>query len=326
MSIAGYENNDVARETLTKKSHYSTIRSGITIPVTTTIQTPEQLTPGDYILSITFWNKEGLLQEREVPFVVIAPSHDITIKEILINPETVKSGEDINVRLNLQNTGDSDENARVEYTIKALGISQATYLDNLSVGERSTTQETIITVPSCTPAGSYTLTAIAVYRDGRASTSRSAQFTIKQGTCSDSGTLSAPTTTGTIKAGEEFSFPLKITNTDDEAQSYHVSTEGGDSIGKITITPSTIVIQPRSTETVRLEGTVDEDAKGERSFFIVLKTLTGEERSRTPVTITIEPSPLVTIRTILEIVLISAVIILLALLLTYGWRTILKKE
>src|SRR3989338_1371341 len=125
--ISGYSLNDVSGKRLFSSRSVSKMSSGVSYPVSFSFVIPKGLDVGDYSVSVSVWDRSGLVQSLDIPFIVRSENYGIAIKEILLGGVSsgapVAVGEDIIVRARLENSGLSDEDVRVEFSIPSLGVS-----------------------------------------------------------------------------------------------------------------------------------------------------------------------------------------------------------
>ena len=313
------------------------------VPVSFSFVIPKGLDVGDYSFSVSVWDRSGLVQSLDIPFIVRSENYGIAIKEILLGGVSsgapVVVGGDIVVRARLENSGLSDEDVRVEFSIPSLGVSDVVFVDGLRSGDSVTSSDVVLSIPSCFSGVDYVVSAVASFRDGRQSVSRSVPLIISG--CSDTRSdpksqvsnlntqvsspkfqvsLDLPDSLGVVSAGDDFSFAVRVSNTDLKERIFNLGIVGGDSVGDIFVSPSVVVIPSMSSESVRVEGVVDDDSFGERIFFVSVSSLDGSESMSVPVSVDIQKSFWGAVRTFLEVLLIILVVVLLFFVFFMAWK------
>ncbi|MCG2718551.1 MAG: putative S-layer protein [Nanoarchaeota archaeon] len=163
--------------------------------------------------------------------------HDISIDKIVLSPSTAKAGETVDVKVDVENVGDRDEeDVYVKVKNGEMDIEVKSELFDIDAYESGDDDEYTVTlsftVPEDAEEGNYDLEIYVYDEDDENYDSGEEFITIfVEGT---STTTTTTTTTGTatistegtpteIEAGDSFSIPVKLTNTDDEDKTYTVT-------------------------------------------------------------------------------------------------------
>ncbi|MBU4502763.1 MAG: putative S-layer protein, partial [Nanoarchaeota archaeon] len=163
--------------------------------------------------------------------------HDVTIEKIVLSPSTAKAGETVDVKVDVENVGDRDEeDVYVKVKNGEMDIEVKSELFDIDAYESGDDDEYTVTlsftVPEDAEEGNYDLEIYVYDEDDENYDSGEEFITIfVEGT---STTTTTTTTTGTatistegtpteIEAGDSFSIPVKLTNTDDEDKTYTVT-------------------------------------------------------------------------------------------------------
>ncbi|MBI4139361.1 hypothetical protein HY483_00175 [Candidatus Woesearchaeota archaeon] len=359
-SISGYSLNDVPGKRLFDSIILSNIKSEVSYPVKFSFLLPDSLDTGTYSITITVWDRSGLLKSESFSFFINAVDHGVNIQDVMISGSPVIAGDSIFASARLENNGWDSENVRLEFSLLGLDSSDVLFIDKLNSGSVVTTRESLVIVPDCASPGEYLLSVHASFRDGRQSVSKSVPVKVLSSSTNNcpntnnpnnfnsdnsnpnnfnpnnynsnsnnynsridfgGGTsLDVPESVGVVSAGEKFSLSVKVSNTGDKDRAYRLSLEGSDSVGNVWLSPSVLVISSRSSDSVRLEGVVDDDAFGERIFFISVSPIDGSDIVKVPVSLSVDGSSLKSFRYFLEVLLIILVLLLLGALFYYGWR------
>ena len=239
------------------------------------------------------WEKEdGLDFKRR--------KHDVTIDKVVLSTSTVKAGRSVDVKVDLENVGDRDEeDAYVKVKNGELSIDERSELFDIDAYENGDDDEYSVTITVDIPAdaddGNYDL-EVQVYDDDDEIYESGEKFiTLSvEGTTSTTTTTTTTTTaTGTVtvstegtpeeaKKGTSFSIPVKLTNTASETKEYKITisniadwagttpeieaylTAGQSSTFHVTITPEEDAAEGKHSATVNVK---------EGSTLIATKTL-----------------------------------------------------
>ena len=230
-SIAGFSLSDSSHNNFFESDSVSNMRSNVVYPVSFSFVVPRTVDVGRYSVSVSVWDRSGIVLSKDISFVVVAGSDS--------------------------------------------GASSTSQVSNPSSQVQSLKSQV---------------------------------------------SLDLPVSIGSVVAGDDFSFSVRVSNSDSVTQSLKLSVDGIDSIGDISVSPSLIVVPSLSSESVRVSGVVDDDNFGERIFFVRVSSLDGSVSNSVPVSVDITMSFWKVVRSVLEVVLVVLVIVLLVFIFVIAWR------
>lgn len=237
-------------------------------------------------------------------------THDVSIIDMILTPETAKSGQTVELKVDIENVGDRDEED-IYIKVKNSGLlvdkkSEPFSIDSYESGDDDEYTTTLtFTIPTSAKAGEYDMEVYVYNENGKRFESG---FETVKLTVEPSGTTTTTTTTTTgsatitveglpeeVKLGKPLSIPIQITNTASETKEYTITvsnikewadstseidaylTAGQTSTYYITITPKTDAVEGKHSATINIK---------EGSATVTTKTLsfTVPETSTTPIT------------------------------------------
>ena len=164
--------------------------------------------------------------------------HDVNIEKILISPSTVKAGKTVDVKVDVENVGDRDEeDVYVKVKNGELSVDKRSELFDVDSYEKGDDDEYSVTitftVPEDAEEDNYDL-EIQVYDDDNEIYPSGTKFVtlFVEGTGQSSTTTPTPTgsviisTEGApeeVEQGISFSIPVKLANTADETKEYTIT-------------------------------------------------------------------------------------------------------
>lgn len=214
--------------------------------------------------------------------------HDIAIEKVLVTPSTAKAGSTVEVKVDVENVGDRDEDdSYVRVKNGELGIDKKSELFEVEAYEKGDDDEYSVTisftVPTNAEEGNYDLEVYVyndddeIYESGHEFVTLFIQGIATQTTTeTETGTVTI-TTEGTpegVEQGTAFTIPVKLTNTADETKEYKITvtnigdwakstsefdaylTAGQSSTYYVTITPNEDAAEGKHSATINVkEGT-----------------------------------------------------------------------
>ncbi len=165
--ISGYEHNDV--ESISDMIGPFDFEANVTYVKKMTLTLPANLDQDDYKLRIIISDRFGFQSVANYDLRVNTERHDIRVQDIVLNPGTsVKAGQALLVSARVENMGQKDEeDVKVTASIADLGVSAASYIDEVESEDEEQTEELFIRLPKCAEAGEYQMTLTAEYNDGK---------------------------------------------------------------------------------------------------------------------------------------------------------------
>ena len=211
------------------------------------LELPDDIDAAEYTLRVEVNARNRAVFQEDFDLRIAQPRRDIVIDEIFVSPTaTVKAGSAVYLRSQLENFGEKDEtDVRFEIGIPELGLRDVDFLKELKSSERQTTEEVFFRIPPCTTPGTYTVEAFATFSRGHEqSDTKKTTIEVTEGSlCLVGQTLTHDDVTfgsfsQSAKPGDVLSLPLTITNNAKVSQSYTVTLEGTESLGRARVSPS----------------------------------------------------------------------------------------
>jgi len=231
-----------------------------------TLKLTDRMDPGQYDLRI---NIDG--RTRDVALTqffrlnVETPQHAVKIDDVIFSPmDRVRAGRALLTSVRVENDGDRDEDSvKVVVSIPELGLSAASYIDNLEKegedDDETETEPMYIRIPDCAEAGLYTVRIDVYYDDGDERVSEESSIEVLSGDACElvvpvdgnsNGRPSTPQTVITVGAQSQdvqsgaggAIYPLTITNNGASTRTYTVSVEAADTFANVRISPSNVLV------------------------------------------------------------------------------------
>ncbi len=170
--------------------------------------------------------------------------HDVSIDKVRVTPEIVKAGSNIEVKVDVENVGDRDENdVYIKVRQGVLGIEKKSELFDVDAYEAGDDDEytttIVVKIPEDAQSGDYDLEInvydeddeiyesgeafVTVTVDGKTSSSGTSSSSDSGGEFGGSVSLSTEGTPKEVEAGKPISIPVKLTNTADETRTYKIT-------------------------------------------------------------------------------------------------------
>lgn len=250
----------------------------------------------DYILYIKAYedgNEDDHCEEDDIDVDIKREKHSVVIDKFTLTPSTASCGEDIEVKVEIENIGTSDEDGiYVEIENSELGISEtsAEYdLEDYDSADNDAIIRFSIQIPENIEVKDYTITATVYFDDG--DESKEETKILKVGSCEEKVTITEETafmfyqTTIEAEQGKTASIPIKITNIGGKAATYDIDVTNAEEFAKPFLTKS-VVLEAGQTSTVYVYLKTKEDVDtGKYSATISLRS--GTELLKTE-TITVD--------------------------------------
>ena len=186
------------------------VKAGKSYYETLTIELPERMTDGDYVLRIAVYDDNDNEVRYNLPLTISADKNKVIIKDVVFDPSgDVKAGRALLTTVRLKNMGeDTEDDVKVTVSIPELGISASDYIDEVKAKGSVKSEELYMRVPECAKAGDYRVTVTVKYDDGKKKVSKDYTVTVIEGEACDE---SPPTEEETEE--EVAGAPQKETNT-----------------------------------------------------------------------------------------------------------------
>lgn len=247
--ISGYEYNyDDKISDIAPADDYE---ANITYKRTLNIKIPKDIEEDSYKLRILFSDRDGdsLIQDYNLKLDPVRNA--LEIMDIMLSQETVEAGNTLTASVRLANLGsEEEENIRIEFTIPELGVSAATYIDELEQEDEESSEEVFLRIPDNAKAGVYNLDVKVDYDRKHNSVSGSALISVKN-TKEEPVKPKTAVLIGSNLESASFDrpavYPVSVSNYAKTARVFTFAVEGAD-FADVEINPaSTFIVQPNET-------------------------------------------------------------------------------
>ncbi|MEM4244989.1 MAG: hypothetical protein QXR60_02170, partial [Candidatus Nanoarchaeia archaeon] len=234
--IGGYEYDDVKAV-----SKIFDIENGVSYKKTLYLEIPEDIDINDnggmdtYKLKVEVYN-DDYSYEESYTLRIKEQRHKLAILDVILRPgSTVQAGQALFATVRVENLGDKkEEDIRVTVSIPELGISQRTYIDELTAHEEDnedeessmSSEEIYLRIPADAKTGFYTVNVDVEYSRGHEKESVTGKIYV-QGTAAEEEqpekektVIGTDATTKVVKQGEEVAYKVMIANMGSKPQMY----------------------------------------------------------------------------------------------------------
>lgn len=214
-------------------------------------------------------NEDEHCSEDGIDIVIEREKYDVSFDKLEISPDTIPCGNTANLAFKVSNTGEEDDNMKIEISSSFFSWTKTFSLDS----EDDYSSSVPIAIPTNISEGSYTITARAYYDKSGSSYKKSKSDTITlnvQGNCavaSQPGASIEPSQLSDAFAGSDFSVKLKITNTGNGRTTYTIGASNYSSwasMGKID--PQTLTLDAGASGYAYITLSPNDDSIGTNSF------------------------------------------------------------
>lgn len=226
------------------------------------LELPEDLevTTDEYTLHVEVLNHNV---ELTVPLSVEVTKarHKVDIQDVIVTPSDVNAGETVFATVRLENMGDKkEEDLKVEASV--LGVSAATYVDELVPDEDKTDDETsasskplALRLPKDTVTGDYELKVKVTYNRGHSVVEavqsvhvvgKEAPATAEE-TPAVKAVVSVDTTAQSVEQGKETVYKLTFANLGKETQLFSANVAGAQLWADARVDPAFVSVAPGAT-------------------------------------------------------------------------------
>ncbi|MGM5488780.1 MAG: FixG Ig-like domain-containing protein [Nanobdellota archaeon] len=278
--LIGYEYNDIER--ISDATHLFDIDAGDTVYKNLEVRIPENTEKDEYDLRVRVATRTGPSDEYTFPIEVEGARHALRIKDVLFSPENeVVSGRAMLATVRVENLGEHDEDSvKVRVRIPSLGLSASDYIDEIEEGEKVTSEELYLRIPSCTEGGIYTVEVEVTYDEGYEKVTEESTIRIvtdescyapEEDESEEKTIISVGSTNMDVVKGESGAvYPITISNSGTQSRTYSLSVDGVSGWGTSKVTPAnSVVLAAGETKALYVYISADETAtEGERMFSV----------------------------------------------------------
>lgn len=275
-NLRGYDHDDLIEDI----TDVFDVKSDVTYSKTLNLKLPVRMDQDRYTLRIYITDRSGeATVEESYQLEVDTPRHFVDIEEVMLSPENeVMAGRSLLVTVRVENFGETDEEGiRIKASIPELGVSATDYLDEIEAEDSTSSEELYLRIPACAEEGDYDVLVDVTYDDGdeKVYAEQSISVLADEELCEGEApedeedeeeeqpgrTILSVPERQQVEQGKGVVYPIVITNTARNAETYTLSVSGVESFGTYSLDPSNVVVvQGGATESVYLYITVNDDA------------------------------------------------------------------
>lgn len=331
--LTGYEFSDI--EDIDDKTPLFDIENGVTYVKKLSLVFPTDIDEDDYKLRIIISDRFSDEDVLNYNLKVDVPRNSITIEDVIFSPSNaVRAGSALLAKVRVENNGQQDQDdVKVTVSIPDLSVSGTAYIEEIENGdEEEETEEIFLRVPKCTKAGTYDVNVIVEYQQMKRKITEERTITIlEDDTCNEQKETTQPLTISVggqnlnVIAGQTATFPLSITNTGKNSQSFTITAPNTDA-ASISITPSNLVVVPAGqTQHVYINAQVNKDTIS--GAHQITATITQGDSSQTlNLGIMVTNTESSGVKRIVEVTLVALIIILVVIAAVLGISYLRGKE
>jgi len=279
--VGGYEHKD-----LEDRSEIKDIQANLKDREVLKFDIPEDMDASEiYTLNIQIYDKTSSF-EYAYNLKIEEVRHNINIIDVIVRPTSkVLAGNAIFGNVRVENFGDKkEEDLKVVFKIPDIGVTQTTYIDELTAHEidnedeedSASSDDVYLQIPSDAKSGIYDMQVDVYYNGGRSKVSETIQVEIvgdSSSVLSENTLLSIDSDTKDIVQGSENSYKVMIANTGDSAQIFSIEVAGEEMWGGSRVEPSFVNIAKDGTGEVLVYVKADETSGlGKQMFTLKIKS------------------------------------------------------
>ncbi|MEK6835719.1 MAG: FixG Ig-like domain-containing protein [Nanoarchaeota archaeon] len=274
--IGGYEFGNIQEET-----EIFDVETNVTYVKGLILGLPEDLDASkDYTLHVEAFDDVGSTR-LSFPLRVQEQRHMLNILDVIFNPGiSVRNDQPLFVTVRIENLGDKkEEDIKVEVSLPSLGLSQKTFIDELSPSddpdfdeEDSESSEALFLDLSNVKAGEYPLRVRVEYNRGHSFVEQTYVLTVQE-----AREVAEPTKfmavvaerTRTLNAGSSTTYTLSLANLGAESRTFSLEVAGVEAFGSASVSPSLVLMPADSTREAVVTVNANQDATSGSKVFTV---------------------------------------------------------
>jgi len=252
------------------------------------LKIPEDINPtDDYTLNIEVYDKDG---NKELGYTlrINEQRHSLNFVDVIFNPGlSVRSDQPLFVTTRIENLGDKkEEDVKVSVSIPELGISQRTFInelttfineltqtDNSDDEESSESTEALFVDLNGVKPGTYNLVVKAEYNRGHSSIEKTYQLTVKeplrQAQPRENFIVDVAEKSKDFEAGQGAAYKISLANLGSEARLLTLEVAGVDAWGTARVDPNSMTVEKDSSREAFVYVTAKENAESGNKMFTV---------------------------------------------------------
>ncbi len=277
--IEGYEYEDIE-----DSSDMFDLTADVDRSIDLTLNIPEDMEASDdYTLYVRLSDKNN---EITNPYTLMIEEtrHRLHIQDIIFSPSnSVEAGRYLRTDVRLENLGArKEEDIKVTVSISELGVSAATYIDELAAVENpdddeETSQSTgdlVLLIPKDATTGEYEVKIMAEYNRGHDIIIKRELIHVegKAGLTDAEAIISMDTSIKELSQGQETTYKIVLASLTDESALYSAEVDGIDTWASAKVEPAFTTLESGKTGEILVKITPNKDAElGSHMFTIKIK-------------------------------------------------------
>lgn len=333
-AVLAFENGDVVSDATTTFD----ISDGQSVAKRLELPLIEGFEQNNFKLKVKITDAEGNSEEKIYGLKISRQSFPFIISSIALSPEdNAEAGKALIARLTFKNSGVVPlEGISAKVSIPELGISSTKFVDQIKNSGRlsEVREDFILKVLDDTPTGTYTLRSEIASQFGGSSEVKEIPVFIlgrdeqSQQIVNDKLVIKVPIANQKVFADSEVIYPITLTNQGPDAETYTLLLDGADWANLRLSESNTFVLEPKESKTLNVYVSSKEDVKGEQIFTIAIKN-NGEVLQNIILkgnVISAQSSFSLSLKGVLEAILIGVVVLLAVIGLIFGIRQLMSDD
>ncbi len=291
----------------------------------------------DFTLKVIVKDSDGNFVEKTYDLRISEQKFPFFVSNIKLNPEeSVQAGKSLSVTLVIKHSGVVQlDGITAKASIPYLDLSSTKLLSGKDSNSEEIEQEFILKIPDNVEPGTYRLRAEIANQFDNNKESREIMFSVKGkpeqvNEVIDGFSINAPIGKQNMKNdGSEVTYPITLTNNGDNTKSFSIVLDGWGWADLRLSEASAFVLKPQESKTVNVFASTQTKESGEKTFFVAVKS-NDQVTRQIPLKANIIPVTVfsfmaLSLKGLLEALLILTLIALVAVGMIYGTREFSRK-
>ena len=295
--LVGYEHADKASAKTFDLEIVDEMQDNDVEYVTLNLDVPTELDKDGYNLRVFVLGQDvDFVFKSDIRLNVVGEDNRVDVVRVSFDPAQVVAGRALRTRVKLDNIGEEDEDdVFVQVAIPELGPSMVVSadIDELDEDEKLTSEDLLLRIPACTPAGTYDVEVTVEFDDGYESTTVVEEITVLEsescgatssddnGPASGRTVITPPQNQDIVAGASGVSFPVVISNEGNTVNTYTVTVSGVSGWGTVEVTNPAPLVRAGDNEVVYVYVAANKDAEGKQVFEIEVSD--GDDSRSIPV-------------------------------------------
>ena len=312
------------------------VEKGVSYVKTLTLKLPDRVQEDTYRLRVSVAGRDNDEITQSFRIKITPTAHEVVIKDLSVNQDTVQSGRAVLATVRIKNIGDKTENdVKISVSIPELGATATPdFVDSLKSDESATSEEFFLRIDPCVKPGTYDVRAVVTFEQGDKTVTATQPITVTSGACAAStgATSSGSSSVKIIYSPESqdvamnsaTSYPITITNDGTATKSYSLSVTGAD-WATIKFSPSNLVtVNGGDSQTVSIMVSAKGTATpGAQNMVLTIKDQAGNVVKQLPLSanvVSTGSSGVANLVQLLQLGLIALIVVLVIVGLVVAFR------